>query len=52
MFKIFYFLLFDCAFIFSLIKFGDELGGFIVLFIGAIVFFSWELIRAIKDYFG
>lgn len=50
MFKIIFWLLFDGFFIFSLVKFGDEAGGYIVLFLAAIAFFTWELIHSTKDY--
>ena len=50
MFKISYWLLLDGFFLFGLLSFGDELGGYIILFIAAIAFFTWELICAFKEW--
>lgn len=48
MFRILFCLLWDSFFIYALIAFGDEAGGYIFLFIGLIALFTWELIQAIK----
>lgn len=48
MLKILYWLLFDAFFIFAFFKLRGELGEYIILFIVLIVFFTWELIQAIK----
>lgn len=51
MFKIFYFLLLDAAFIIPLIVYWDEFGGGLLPYIGAIAFFTYELIYNIWEKF-
>lgn len=51
MLKILTWLLLDSFFLYGLISFYDEMGGYIVLFVAAIAFFTWELIRSIKQLF-
>lgn len=44
-----YFILFDAAFLFGLIAWGDEMDvGCISLFVGCIALFTWGIIEAIK----
>jgi hypothetical protein len=51
MLKTLYWLLLDLVFIYMLIAFFGEWGGYIVLVIAAIAFFTWELICSIKQLF-
>ena len=51
MLKILTWLLLDSFFLYGLISFYDEMGGYIVLCVAAIAFFTWELIRSIKQLF-
>ncbi len=51
MLKTLYWLLFDLFFLYALISYYDEMGGYIILFIAAIAFFTWELVRSIKRLF-
>lgn len=46
MLKVLYWLLLDAFFIFALISFGDEAGGYLFLILAFIAFFTWELVRA------
>lgn len=50
MLKVLYWLLLDGFFLYGLVAFGDELGGYIILFLAAIAFFTWELISAFKQW--
>lgn len=50
MLKILYWLLFDSFFIYVLVSWLDEMGGYIFLILAFIAFFTWELIRAFKDW--
>ena len=50
MFKILFWLLFDAFFTYSFVSFYDELGGYIWLFLVIILWFTWELIYAIKEW--
>lgn len=50
MFKILYWLLFDAFFLYALVSFGSEMGGYIVLVIAAIAFFTWEMFCAIRNF--
>lgn len=52
MMKILFWLLLDGFFTWALIAFGDEAGGYIFIILAAIVFFTWELIRSIKEWLG
>ena len=49
MLKILIWLLFDSFFIFALVKFHSELGGYFFLILAAVAFFTWELVRSIKQ---
>ena len=49
--KFIVFLFLDGYFLYALFAFGDEMGGYITLFLIAIAFFTWELIRSIKEWF-
>lgn len=44
-------LLLDIIFISGLAMYGDELGGYIVLFLLFIAFFTYELYRYIRNFF-
>lgn len=50
MFRVLYFLLLDGVFIASLIAYYDELGGYIFLWLAIVIWLTWELIRAFKDW--
>lgn len=50
MFRILYCLLFDAFFIYGLISFHDELGGYLYLFLGIIALFTYALVLAVRDW--
>lgn len=50
MLRILYFLLLDGFFIYALIAFGSEMRWYIIIHILAVVFFTWELIRSIRNW--
>ena len=49
MLRVLYWLLLDSAFVYILVAFGSEAGGYIILILAAIAFFTWELIHSIKN---
>lgn len=50
MLKILFWLLLDAFFIYALISFGSEMGWYILLPIAFVLFFTWELLSAIKQW--
>lgn len=50
MLKILYWLLFDGFFIYALLSFHDELGGYLYLLLAFIAFFTWELVAAVRNW--
>lgn len=52
MFKVLFWLLFDGFFIYGFARWWDELGYYNILFILIILWFSWELVMAIKNLIG
>ena len=50
--KILYFLLFDVVFIWALVGSWGEIGGYAILILAAVAFFTWELFRSIKSWLG
>ena len=49
MLKVLFWLLWEAVFVYILVAWGRESGGYIFLFIACIIFFTWELIKSIKD---
>lgn len=52
MLKVILWLIADIFFIYCLIAFYSELGGYIILLLAIIAFFTWDLIRTIKHGLG
>jgi uncharacterized membrane protein len=52
MFRVLYFLLLDGFFAYMLIAYYEEPNGYVFLWLAIVIWLTWELIRAFKDWIG
>lgn len=49
LFRVLVFLALDAFFVYTLVAFGGEAGGYLFLLLAIVVWLTWEVVRAIKD---